>query len=460
MKKIYFAGGCFWGVEAYFQQLYGVISTKVGYANGDKENPSYEELKAHLVSHAETVEILYDENILPLEKLLEHYLRFVDPYSIDQQSDDVGHQYRSGVYYLDKDDRCHIKDYFSCHLRNDYKIEVKELENFYLAEHYHQNYLLKNPRGYCHVNLNLIRKGERKMDKIGNTPLVELVKLENKLALKGHIFAKLEGKNLAGSVKDRVAYQIIKDAEETGKLKASSIIIEATSGNTGIGLAAVSKLKGYRSIIVMPESMSQERRDMITNYGGELILSPKEEGMKGAVAIVNKLAKENSDYFVADQFNNPSNPQAHYLTTGPEIYRDLNGKVDIFVSAFGTGGTVSGVGRFLKEKLDSIEVIAVEPKESPLLSKGVAGPHKIQGIGANFVPNTLDQSVVDKVETASGEDAFKYGKLVREVEGIDVGISSGAALSVAVKYAKIEERNIVVIFPDGGDRYYSTDLYK
>ena len=459
MKKIYLAGGCFWGVEAYFQQLYGVLSTKVGYANGDKANPSYEEVKNHLTTHAETVEIIYDEKILFIEDILTHFLRFVDPYSIDQQGHDYGHQYRSGVYYLEKDDYCRIKNFFDYHLRDNYQIEIKELENFYLAEEYHQDYLLKNPNGYCHVNLNLIRKGEKKMDKIGNTPLVELTKLEKELGLKGHIFAKLEGKNFAGSVKDRIAYQIINDAEEDGRLHQGSVIIEATSGNTGIGLAAVAKLKGYRSIIVMPESMSQERRDMITNYGGELILSPKSEGMKGAVEIVKKLAEENKDYFIADQFNNPSNPKAHYLTTGPEIYKQLDGKVDVFVSAFGTGGTVSGAGRFLKEQNPNIKVVAVEPEDSPLLTKGYAGPHKIQGIGANFIPNTLDRSVIDAVELANSDEAFKYGKLVREIEGIDVGISSGAALSIAIKLAK-EEKNIVVIFPDGGDRYYSTDLYK
>ena len=298
---------------------------------------------------------------------------------------------------------------------------------------------------------------------IGNTPLVELTKLEKELNLKGRLFAKLEGFNPAGSVKDRVAYYMIKDAEEQGLLTKDTLIIEPTSGNTGIGIAYVSKLKGYRCILTMPESMSIERRNMLKSYGAELELTPASLGMKGAISKAEELHKSNPNSIILGQFDNPSNPKAHYETTGPEIYKQLNGKVDIFVAGVGTGGTISGAGKYLKEQNKNIKVVAVEPLGSPVLSEGHAGAHKIQGIGAGFIPKTLNTSIYDEIIPVSDENAFKYGKLAIKIEDLSIGISSGAALFAAIELASREEnkdKNIVVICPDKGDRYLSTDLYK
>lgn len=298
--------------------------------------------------------------------------------------------------------------------------------------------------------------------KIGNTPIVELKEIEKHFGLKAKIFAKLECFNPGGSVKDRVALAMIEDAESKGLIKKNTVIIEPTSGNTGIGLALIASLKGYKIQIVMPDSMSIERRQTIQSYGAELVLTDGKLGMKGAIAKANELAKENPNSFIPSQFTNPANPKAHYQTTGPEIYRDLNGKVDLFVAGVGTGGTVSGAGKFLKEENPNVKVIAVEPESSPVLTKGVAGPHKIQGIGAGFVPETLDRSVLDEVIPVSNEDAFAYGKLVNNIEDVLVGISSGAALCAAVKLAQRKENEgkvIAVIFPDTGKRYYSTPLF-
>ena len=297
---------------------------------------------------------------------------------------------------------------------------------------------------------------------IGKTPLLELTKTEKKFDLKAKIFAKLEYFNPAGSVKDRIAKAMIDDAEKTGKLHKGSVIIEPTSGNTGIGLAAVAAARGYRIIIVMPETMSQERRTLMKAYGAELVLTEGAKGMKGAIAKADELAKEIPDSFIPGQFVNPVNPQAHFETTGPEIYEDTDGKVDIFVAGVGTGGTVSGVGKFLKSKNPSVKVVAVEPATSAVLSTGVAGAHKIQGIGAGFVPDTLDTSIYDEIIAVKNEDAFEYGALIGKTEGVLVGISSGAALSAAVELAKRPEnagKNIVVLFPDTGDRYLSTALF-
>ncbi len=297
---------------------------------------------------------------------------------------------------------------------------------------------------------------------IGKTPLLELTKTEKKFDLKAKIFAKLEYFNPAGSVKDRIAKAMIDDAEKTGKLHKGSVIIEPTSGNTGIGLAAVAAARGYRIIIVMPETMSQERRTLMKAYGAELVLTEGAKGMKGAIAKADELAKEIPDSFIPGQFVNPVNPQAHFETTGPEIYEDTDGKVDIFVAGVGTGGTVSGVGKFLKSKNPDVKVVAVEPATSAVLSTGVAGAHKIQGIGAGFVPDTLDTSIYDEIIAVKNEDAFEYGALIGKTEGVLVGISSGAALSAAVELAKRPEnagKNIVVLFPDTGDRYLSTALF-
>ena len=297
---------------------------------------------------------------------------------------------------------------------------------------------------------------------VGNTPLVELKKIEKALGLKAHLFAKLECFNPAGSVKDRVALSMILDAEEKGFLSKDSTIIEPTSGNTGIGIAAISKMRGYKAIIVMPESMSIERRKIIKSYGASIELTPASLGMKGAISRAKELNERIKGSIILGQFDNPANPKAHYTTTGPEIYRDLDGKVDIFVAGVGTGGTISGVGKFLKEKNSKVEVVAVEPNDSPVLSEGRSGPHKIQGIGAGFVPNTLDTSIYDRVIKVTNDDAFKYAKLVGSEEGVLVGISSGAALYAAILEAKKEEnkgKNIVVLFPDGGDRYFSTPLF-
>lgn len=297
---------------------------------------------------------------------------------------------------------------------------------------------------------------------IGNTPLVELTHIEKAFNLEAKILAKLEYFNPSGSVKDRIAKEMIEDAEEKGLLKEGSTIIEPTSGNTGIGLAAIAAAKGYRIIIVLPETMSIERRNIIKAYGAELVLTDGTKGMKGAIAKAEELAKEIENSFIPGQFENPANPAAHKKTTGPEIWNDTDGKVDAFVAGVGTGGTLTGVGQYLKAKNSEIEVIAVEPEASPVLSQGHAGAHKIQGIGAGFVPKTLSTEVYNEVFPIKDDDAFKYSKTIAKEEGILVGISSGAALAAAVEYAKRAEnkgKNIVVLLPDSGDRYYSTSLF-
>ena len=297
---------------------------------------------------------------------------------------------------------------------------------------------------------------------IGKTPLLELTHIEKKLGLKAKVLAKLEYFNPAGSVKDRVAKAMIDDAEEKGLLKEGSVIIEPTSGNTGIGLASVAAARGFRIIIVMPETMSVERRQLMKAFGAELVLTEGAKGMKGAIAKADELAKEIPNSFVPGQFVNPANPKAHYLTTGPEIVADTDGAVDYFVAGVGTGGTITGVGQYLKSKVPSVKVVAVEPASSPVLSQGVAGAHKIQGIGAGFVPDVLDTKVYDEIIPVSNEDAFSAGRLVGRKEGVLVGISSGAALHAAVELAKRPEnegKNIVVLLPDTGDRYLSTPLF-
>ena len=298
---------------------------------------------------------------------------------------------------------------------------------------------------------------------IGGTPLLELKKIEKEFNLKARILAKLEYFNPAGSVKDRIAKEMILDAEEKGILKSGSTIIEPTSGNTGIGLAAVGTARGYKVILVMPETMSVERRMMMKAYGAEIVLSEGSKGMKGAIEKAEELHQSIPGSIIPGQFDNSANPRAHYKTTGPEIWEDTDGEVDIFIAGVGTGGTVSGVGKYLKEKKSSVEVIAVEPKGSPVLSEGHPGPHKIQGIGAGFVPKTLDTSIYDKVVTAVEEDAYKAARDMGKREGILVGISSGAALSVAIEEAKKPEnegKTIVVLLPDTGDRYFSTPIFK
>ena len=297
---------------------------------------------------------------------------------------------------------------------------------------------------------------------IGKTPLLELTNIEKELNLKAKIFAKLEYFNPAGSVKDRIAKAMLDDAEQKGALKPDSVIIEPTSGNTGIGLASVAAARGYKIIIVMPETMSVERRALMKAYGAELVLTDGTKGMKGAIAKAEELAAETPNSFIPGQFVNPANPKAHYETTGPEIYEDTDGNVDFFVAGVGTGGTVSGTGKYLKEKISGIKVVAVEPETSAVLSTGVAGPHKIQGIGAGFVPDTLDTDIYDEIIPVSNEAAFETGKLIGKKEGVLVGISSGAALSAAIKIAEREEnagKNIVVLLPDTGDRYLSTPLF-
>ena len=297
---------------------------------------------------------------------------------------------------------------------------------------------------------------------IGKTPLLKLTNIEKEEGLKANLFVKVEYFNPSGSVKDRIALSMIEDAEKAGKLTKDTTIIEPTSGNTGIGLASIAAAKGYHLIIVMPETMSVERRQIIKAYGAEIVLSDGTKGMKGAIAKAEELAEEKGNAFIPSQFTNPSNPKIHYETTGPEIYEDLEGKVDVFVAGVGTGGTVSGTGKYLKEKADT-KVVAVEPETSPVLSEGHGGPHKIQGIGAGFVPETLDTDIYDQVSPVSNEDAFKYSKLIAHKEGISVGISSGAALKAALDEAKKEEnagKNIVVLLPDSGDRYYSTALFQ
>ena len=297
---------------------------------------------------------------------------------------------------------------------------------------------------------------------IGKTPLLELTHIEKERNLKAKILAKLEYFNPAGSVKDRIAKKMIDDAEASGQLKPGSVIIEPTSGNTGIGLASVAAARGYRIIIVMPESMSVERRQLMKAYGAELVLTEAAKGMKGAIAKADELAKQIPNSFVPGQFVNPSNPKAHIETTGPEIYADTDGKVDYFVAGVGTGGTITGVGQYLKSRDPSVKVVAVEPASSPVLSQGVAGAHKIQGIGAGFVPDVLDTKVYDEIIPVSNEDAFAAGRLVGRKEGVLVGISSGAALHAAVELAKRpgnEGKTIVVLFPVTGDRYLSTPLF-
>lgn len=310
-----------------------------------------------------------------------------------------------------------------------------------------------------------IRKEEKKMlfksifELVGNTPLVQINKLNDTSA---NIYAKVEYFNPTGSVKDRIAKAMILDAEEKGLLNKDSIIVEPTSGNTGIGLSAMATARGYKAIIVMPDTMSVERRNLMKAYGATVVLSEGAKGMKGAIEKANEIKVANPNVFIPGQFDNPSNPEAHYLTTGPEIYRDLDGKVDILVGGIGTGGTITGAGKYLKEQNPNIKVIGVEPASSPVLSKGYSGPHKIQGIGAGFVPNTLDRDILDEVITIENDDAFATGRLLSKEEGILVGISAGAAMKAALMVANREEnkgKNIVVILPDGGDRYMSTSLF-
>ena len=297
---------------------------------------------------------------------------------------------------------------------------------------------------------------------VGNTPLVEVVNMEKELGLEATVLVKLEYFNPAGSVKDRIAKAMIEDAEQKGLLKEGSVIIEPTSGNTGIGLAAIAASRGYRIILTMPETMSVERRNILKNYGAEIVLTEGAKGMKGAIAKAEELAKEIPDSFIPGQFDNPANPAIHKATTGPEIWRDTDGKVDIFIAGVGTGGTVTGTGEYLKEQNPAIRVVALEPDDSPVLSEGRAGAHKIQGIGAGFVPKVLNTGVYDEVFRAAGQDAFDTAKLLAKKEGISVGISSGAALFGAIQLAKRPENKgkvIVALLPDSGDRYYSTPLF-
>lgn len=298
---------------------------------------------------------------------------------------------------------------------------------------------------------------------VGNTPLVKLNNYNSSNNLNATIYGKVEYFNPAGSVKDRIAKAMIEEAEKAGLLTKDSTIIEPTSGNTGIGLASIATAKGYKIIITMPKTMSEERRNLIKAYGAELVLTDGSKGMKGAIAKAEELAKNIPNAFIPGQFTNSANPLAHYKTTGPEIYKDLDGKVDVFVAGVGTGGTISGVGKYLKEQNPNIKVIAVEPASSPVLSKGVAGPHKIQGIGAGFIPTTLDTSIYDEVIAVTNEDAFETARQLGKKEGFLVGISSGAALWAATEISKrpeYKDKNIVVLFPDTGDRYLSTELFK
>ena len=298
---------------------------------------------------------------------------------------------------------------------------------------------------------------------IGNTPLVELTHVEKAYGLEARLLAKLEYFNPAGSVKDRIAKEMIEQAERDGKLKPGSTIIEPTSGNTGIGLAAIAAAKGYKIIIVLPETMSIERRNIIKAYGAELVLSDGTKGMKGAIAKAEELHEQIPDSFIPEQFENPANPEAHRKTTGPEIWNDTDGQVDAFVAGVGTGGTITGTGEFLKSKNPDVKIVAVEPETSAVLSTGKAGAHKIQGIGAGFVPNTLNTEVYDEIIPVSNEASFEYGKIIAKEEGVLVGISSGAALYAAIEIAKRPEfkgKTVVALLPDSGDRYYSTDLFK
>ena len=297
---------------------------------------------------------------------------------------------------------------------------------------------------------------------IGKTPLLELSHIEDEYKLEANIIAKVEYFNPAGSVKDRIAKKMIDEAIKEGKINKDTVLIEPTSGNTGIGLASVAAAKGLKLIVTMPETMSVERRNIIKAYGAEIVLTEGAKGMKGAIEKANELAKEYSNSFIPGQFDNPNNPKVHFETTGPEIYEDTDGKVDIFVAGVGTGGTITGVGTYLKSKNKDIKVVAVEPESSPVLSEGKSGPHKIQGIGAGFVPKVLDTSIYDEIIRVSNEDAFSTGKLIGKKEGILVGISSGAAVFAAIELAKKEEnkgKNIVVLLPDTGDRYLSTPMF-
>ncbi len=297
---------------------------------------------------------------------------------------------------------------------------------------------------------------------IGKTPLLELTNIEKRFNLKAKLIAKVEFFNPAGSVKDRVGLAMINDAEKTGKLTKNSVIIEPTSGNTGIGLASVAAARGYRLIIVMPDTMSVERRQIMRAYGAELVLSDGKKGMAGAIEKAEELAREIPDSFIAGQFVNPANAKAHYDTTGPEIYADTDGEVDIFVAGVGTGGTITGVGKYLKEKNPDVKIVAVEPASSPFLSEGVGGAHKIQGIGAGFIPEVLDTEIYDEIVTVENDDAFEMGRLIGKTEGVLVGISSGAAVKAAIEVAtrpENEGKTIVVLLPDTGDRYLSTEMF-
>ena len=297
---------------------------------------------------------------------------------------------------------------------------------------------------------------------IGNTPLVELTNIEKQYSLKAKLYAKVEYFNPTGSVKDRIALSMINDAFNKGLINENSVLIEPTSGNTGIGIAALCAMKNIKCILVMPESMSIERRKLLSIYGAKLVLTEAKEGMGGSIKKAKELEKTIPNAVILGQFDNEANPRIHYLTTGKEIYNDLNGKVDLFVAGIGTGGTISGTGKYLKEKIKDVKIIGVEPLSSPVISQNKRGSHKIQGIGAGFIPSTLDLSIIDKVETCSDEDAFTFARIVPSIEGMLVGISSGASLKVAIDYAKKEEntnKNIVVLFPDSGDRYLSTDLF-
>lgn len=297
---------------------------------------------------------------------------------------------------------------------------------------------------------------------IGNTPLVELTNIEKQYSLKAKLYAKVEYFNPTGSVKDRIALSMINDALEKGLINENSVLIEPTSGNTGIGIAALCAMKNIKCILVMPESMSIERRKLLSIYGAKLILTEAKEGMGGSIKKAKELEKTIPNAVILGQFDNEANPRIHYLTTGKEIYNDLNGKVDLFIAGIGTGGTISGTGKYIKEKIKDVKIIGVEPLSSPVISQNKKGSHKIQGIGAGFIPSTLDLSIIDKVETCSDEDAFKFARIVPSIEGMLVGISSGASLKIAIEYAKKEEnanKNIVVLFPDSGDRYLSTDLF-
>ena len=299
-------------------------------------------------------------------------------------------------------------------------------------------------------------------DTIGNTPLVELKNIEKKYELNARILAKVESFNPAGSVKDRIARAMIEEAEKQGLINKDTVLVEPTSGNTGIGLSMVAASKGMRIILTMPETMSVERRNLLKAYGAELVLTDGSKGMKGAIEKAEEIAKQTPNAFIPSQFTNMENPKAHYLTTGPEIFKDTDGKVDIFVAGVGTGGTLSGTGKYLKENIPNVKVVAVEPETSPVLSKGVAGPHKIQGIGAGFVPQTLDTKIYDEIMAIPNEEAFEKGRESARTEGLLIGISSGAALSAAIRLAKREEnkgKTIVVIFPDTGERYLSTAMF-